>query len=213
MKTITLYDATLREGSQAEDISFSIEDKLRITVRLDNLGLHYIEGGWPGANPKDIGYFKEIQSYSLKNSTVVAFGSTARPGKPVAQDKNLKELLQARTSAVTIFGKVWDVHVREVLKISPADNLTLIEESIAFLKQHVREVFFDAEHFFDGYKASPEYAEQVLAAATRAGADCLVLCDTNGGCLPHDVQHIVRQIKKQHKPNWEYMRIMTVMWP
>ena len=197
MKTITLYDATLREGSQAEDISFSIEDKLRITVRLDNLGLHYIEGGWPGANPKDIGYFKEIQSYSLKNSTVVAFGSTARPGKPVAQDKNLKELLQARTSAVTIFGKVWDVHVREVLKISPADNLTLIEESIAFLKQHVREVFFDAEHFFDGYKASPEYAEQVLAAATRAGADCLVLCDTNGGCLPHEVQHIVRQIKKQ----------------
>ena len=197
MKTITLYDATLREGSQAEDISFSIEDKLRITVRLDNLGLHYIEGGWPGANPKDIGYFKEIQSYSLKNSTVVAFGSTARPGKPVAHDKNLKELLQARTSAVTIFGKVWDVHVREVLKISPADNLTLIEESIAFLKQHVREVFFDAEHFFDGYKASPEYAEQVLAAATRAGADCLVLCDTNGGCLPHEVQHIVRQVKKQ----------------
>ncbi len=198
MKTITLYDATLREGSQAEDISFSIEDKLRITVRLDNLGLHYIEGGWPGANPKDNSYFKEIQSYSLKNSTVVAFGSTARSGKPVAKDKNLQELLQARTSAVTIFGKVWDVHVREVLKISPADNLTLIEESIAFLKQHVREVFFDAEHFFDGYKASPEYAEQVLAAATRAGADCLVLCDTNGGCLPHEVQHIVRQIKKQH---------------
>ena len=197
MKTITLYDATLREGSQTEDISFSIEDKLRITVRLDNLGLHYIEGGWPGANPKDNSYFKEIQSYSLKNSIVVAFGSTARSGKPVAKDKNLQELLQARTNAVTIFGKVWDVHVREVLKISPADNLTLIEESIAFLKQHVREVFFDAEHFFDGYKASPEYAEQVLAAATRAGADCLVLCDTNGGCLPHEVQHIVRQIKKQ----------------
>jgi 2-isopropylmalate synthase len=197
MKTITLYDATLREGSQAEDISFSLEDKLRITVRLDNLGVHYIEGGWPGANPKDISYFKEIQSYSLKNSTVVAFGSTARPGKPVEKDKNLQELLQARTKAVTIFGKAWDVHVHKVLKISPADNLMLIEESIAFLKQHVREVFFDAEHFFDGHKANPEYAEQVLEAATQGGADCLVLCDTNGGCLPHEVQQIVRRVKKQ----------------
>ena len=197
MKTIALYDATLREGSQAEDISFSLEDKLRITVKLDNLGVHYIEGGWPGANPKDIGYFKEIQSYSFKNSTVVAFGSTARPGKPVAKDKNLQELLKARTSAVTIFGKTWDVHVRDVLTISPAENLKLIEESIAFLKQHVREVFFDAEHFFDGYKTNPEYSAQVLEAATRGGADCLVLCDTNGGCLPQEVQQIVRRVKKQ----------------
>jgi len=197
MKTITLYDATLREGSQAEDISFSLEDKLRITVRLDNLGAHYMEGGWPGANPKDISYFKEIQSYSLKNSTVVAFGSTARPGGPVSKDKNLQEILKARTSVVTIFGKTWDVHVRDILKITPAENLKLIRESIAFLKKHVREVFFDAEHFFDGYKANPEYAAQVLGAAAQGGADCLVLCDTNGGCLPHEIQQIVRRIKKQ----------------
>jgi 2-isopropylmalate synthase len=198
MKSITLYDATLREGSQAEDISFSLEDKLRITVKLDNLGVHYIEGGWPGANPKDIGYFKEIRSYSLKHSTVVAFGSTARPGRPVEQDKNLQDLLQARTAAVTIFGKAWDTHVHDVLKISLTDNLTLIEESIAFLKQHVKEVFFDAEHFFDGYKANPEYAAQVLVAAQRGGADCLVLCDTNGGCLPHETEQIVRRAKKMH---------------
>ncbi len=197
MKALILYDATLREGSQSEDISFSLEDKLRITVRLDNLGMHYIEGGWPGANPKDISYFKKIQSYSLKNSTIVAFGSTARPGKPVAKDKNLQELIKARTSAVTIFGKTWDIHVHDVLKISPAENLKLIGESIAYLKKHVREVFFDAEHFFDGYKANPEYAAQVLEAATQGGADCLVLCDTNGGCLPHEVQQIVRRVKKQ----------------
>jgi len=199
MKTITLYDATLREGSQAEDIAFSLEDKLRITVKLDNLGVHYIEGGWPGANPKDIRYFKEIQSYSLKHSTVVAFGSTARHGKPVTKDKNLQALLQAGTRAVTIFGKAWDVHVRDVLKISPEENLKLIEDSIAFLKQHGKEIFFDAEHFFDGYKANPAYALQVLAAATQGGADCLVLCDTNGGCLPHDIMHIVQQVKEQHR--------------
>lgn len=198
MKSITLYDATLREGSQAEDISFSLEDKLRITVRLDNLGVHYIEGGWPGANPKDIGYFREIASYSLKNATVTAFGSTARPGKPVEQDKNLQELLQARTSAVTIFGKAWGVHVRDVLRITPEENLALIEASIAFLKKHVREVFFDAEHFFDGFRAEPDYADAVLAAAVRGGADCLVLCDTNGGCLPHDVLQIIRRVKKNH---------------
>jgi len=198
MKTVTLYDTTLREGNQAEDISFSLEDKLRITVKLDNLGVQYIEGGWPGSNPKDISYFKEIQSYSLKHSTVVAFGSTARPGKPVEKDKNLLNLLKARTNAVTIFGKTWDTHVHDVLKISPAENLTLIKESIAFLKQHVREVFFDAEHFFDGYKSNSEYAAQVLEAATQGGADCLVLCDTNGGCLPNEVQHIVRKIKKQN---------------
>jgi len=198
MKNVTLYDATLREGSQAEDISFSLEDKLRITVRLDNLGVHYIEGGWPGSNPKDIGYFREIGSYSLKNSTVVAFGSTARPGRPAAQDKNLHDLLLAKTDAVTIFGKSWDIHVRDVLKISPDENLSLIEESIAFLKRHVKEVFFDAEHFFDGFKTNPDYADSVLTAAQRGGADCLVLCDTNGGCLPHEVQHIVRRVKKQH---------------
>jgi len=198
MKTIHLYDATLREGSQAEDISFSLEDKLRITVRLDNLGIHYIEGGWPGANPKDISYFKEIQSHSLKHATVVAFGSTARPGKPVAQDKNLQELLKARTNAVTIFGKTWDVHVRDILKISLAENLNLIKESIAFLKQNIREVFFDAEHFFDGYKANPNYAIKIIEAVVRGGADCLVLCDTNGGCLPHEIQQIVRRVKKEH---------------
>jgi 2-isopropylmalate synthase len=196
MKKIFLYDTTLREGNQAEDISFSLEDKLRITVKLDNLGVHFIEGGWPSSNPKDFDYFKEIKSYSLKNATVVAFGSTAKPGTAVQQDKNLNDLINAQTEAVTIFGKAWDVHVREVLKISLEQNLKLIEESLRYLKKSVPKVFFDAEHFFDGFKADQEYAIKVLQHAVKGGADCVVLCDTNGGALPFEIREIIASVKK-----------------
>jgi 2-isopropylmalate synthase len=198
-KEIFLYDSTLREGNQAEDISFSLEDKLRITERLDILGVHFIEGGWPTSNLKDFNYFKEIRSYKLKNSTVVAFGSTAKPGVSIERDKNLNDLINAQTEAVTIFGKAWDVQVREVLNIDLDQNLKLIEESVLYLKKRIPKVFFDAEHFFDGYKTNPKYAIRVLEHAVNGGADCIVLCDTNGGTLPFELPDIIEQIKKQIK--------------
>jgi len=197
MEQILLYDATLREGNQTEDISFSLEDKLRITQRLDELGLHYIEGGWPSSNPKDFQYFKEIKNYSLKSAVVTAFGSTAKPGAAIEHDKNLNDLINARTDAVTIFGKSWDIHIKGVLKISLEDNVRLIEESLSYLKRNVPKVFFDAEHFFDGYKAHPEYAVSTLRHALSGGADCLVLCDTNGGTLPYEIHRIISAVKQE----------------
>ncbi len=197
MDTVYLYDATLREGNQAEDIAFSLEDKLRITAKLDELGVHFVEGGWPTSNPKDFQYFKEIAAYDLKHTTVVAFGSTAKPGVPVEQDRNLQDLVQAGTKAVTIFGKSWDLHVTDVLGISLEENLALIESSVGYLKKYVEKVFFDAEHFLDGYKANPAYAVQVLQHAVAGGADWLVLCDTNGGSLPSEVSAIVTAVKQE----------------
>ena len=197
MKQIVLYDATLREGNQTEDISFSLEDKLRITQRLDELGMHYIEGGWPGSNPKDLQYFKEVKKFRLKNSIVTAFGSTAKSGSAVEKDKNLNDLINAHTEAVTIFGKSWDIHIKSVLKIALADNLQLIHNSIGYLKRHVPMVFFDAEHFFDGYKAHPDYAINILRSALSGGADCLVLCDTNGGTLPYEIHKIISDVRRK----------------
>ena len=196
-RAIFLYDATLREGNQSEDISFSIEDKLRITEKLDEIGIHFIEGGWPTSNKKDLNYFKAVRSCNLKNATVVAFGSTAKPGSPVEKDRNLNDLINAGTEAVTIFGKSWDIHVRDVLKIELEENLRLIEESVCYLKKNVKKVFFDAEHFFDGFKANPEYAIRVLRHAVNGGADCIVLCDTNGGTLPFEITDIIKKVKKQ----------------
>ncbi len=196
MSNVILYDTTLREGNQAEDIAFSLEDKLRITQKLDELGVHYIEGGWPSSNATDYDYFQEISRHSLKKAVVTAFGSTAKPGTEISRDKNLNGLITAGTRAVTIFGKTWDIHVRDVLKISLEDNLRLIEDSLRYLKAHVAEVFFDAEHFFDGFKANREYALKVLQHAAAAGADCIILCDTNGGSLPHDVREMVTAAAK-----------------
>ncbi len=198
-KKILLYDATLREGNQAEDIAFTLEDKLRITEKIDNLGVHFIEGGWPTSNKKDFNYFKEVKSYNLKNSTVVAFGSTAKPGSPVNKDKNLNDLINAQTEAVTIFGKSWDLQVHDVLKINLEQNLKLIEESVLYLKKRVPLVFFDAEHFFDGFKANPEYAIRVLTHAVNGGADCVILCDTNGGTLPFELPKIIKSVKEHIK--------------
>jgi len=195
MSLIKLYDTTLRDGTQAEDISFLVQDKVRIAQKLDELGIHYIEGGWPGSNPKDIAFFKDIRKVSLQQAKIAAFGSTRRAKTTPDKDNNIRTLVQAEPDVVTIFGKTWDFHVREALRISLEENLELINDSLAYLKQHVPEVIYDAEHFFDGYKADPEYALKTLEAAQDAGADCIVLCDTNGGTMPYEVGEIIESVK------------------
>lgn len=194
---MVIYDTTLRDGTQAEDIAFSVEDKLRIALRLDELGLDYIEGGWPGSNPKDLAFFREVRNYSLKKSTIVAFGSTAKARTAPDADANLKAVLGAKTQAVTIFGKSWDVHVRDALRITLEQNLALIRDSLKFLKTAVPKVFFDAEHFFDGFKGNPEYALATLKAAAEAKVDTIVLCDTNGGTLPSETVEIIQAVKEK----------------
>ncbi len=194
---VFLYDTTLRDGTQAEDISFQIQDKVRIAKHLDALGIDYIEGGWPGSNPKDIGFFEAIQKETLSHSKIAAFGSTRRARISPDQDNNIKMLIEARPDVVTIFGKTWDFHVREALRVSLEENLDMINDSLAYLKQRVGEVIYDAEHFFDGYKANPEYALKTLQAAAQAGADCLVLCDTNGGTLPHEIPLIMERVRAE----------------
>jgi len=196
VKQIKIYDTTLRDGSQAEDISFSVEDKIRIAKRLDDLGIHYIEGGWPGSNPRDQKFFKEVMNYPFKHAKIVSFGSTTRPGTLPEKDHNLRSLISSHTPLITIFGKTWDIHVREALRIDLRSNLSLISQSLKFLKLHCPEVFFDAEHFFDGYKANPAYAREVLKKAQDAGADCIILCDTNGGTLCQELQEIIREVKR-----------------
>lgn len=199
MRTIKIYDTTLRDGSQAEDISFSVEDKIRITEKLDDFGIHYIEGGWPGSNPKDAGFFKKIRKAPLKNAKVVAFGSTKRPRLKAKDDSNLKALLDAGTEAITIFGKSWDLHVKDALRITLKENLDLIGDSISYLKGKGGEVFYDAEHFFDGYRANPEYALKTLKVAEESGADCIILCDTNGGMMPSELGTIFKEVKSHIK--------------
>ncbi len=193
MPQVTLYDTTLRDGAQTEGISYSVEDKLRITEKLDALGLHYIEGGWP-SNPKDAEFFRRAAKLRLASSTLTAFGSTRRAGS-AANDPNLRALLKAETPTLTIFGKSWDLHVRDVLKISLEDNLKVIADSVAFLKRHGRTVIYDAEHYFDGYKDNPAYALKTLRAAVDAGADAVVFCDTNGGSLPSEIAQIIATAK------------------
>ncbi|HLC19109.1 MAG TPA: citramalate synthase [Thermodesulfobacteriota bacterium] len=194
-RKVILYDTTLRDGTQAEDISFSVEDKVRITQRLDDLGIHYIEGGWPGSNPRDIEFFNAMRGQRLSRATLVAFGATRRGGIRAKDDQNIKALLKSGTPAVTVFGKTWKLHVKKALRVTLAENLEMIHDSVSYLKKRVGEVFYDAEHFFDGYKEDPEYSVKTLLAARDAGADCLVLCDTNGGCLPFDLSEIVREVR------------------
>ncbi len=195
MSLVKLYDTTLRDGTQAEDVSFLVADKIRIAQKLDELGIHYIEGGWPGSNPKDIAFFKEIKKVTLQQAKIAAFGSTRRARTTPAKDNNIRTLIQAEPDVVTIFGKTWDFHVREALRISLEENLELIYDSLAYLKENVGEVIYDAEHFFDGYKADPDYALKTLKAAEEAGADCIVLCDTNGGTLPQEFPEILAAVK------------------
>lgn len=184
---VEIYDTTLRDGSQAEDIAFTVEDKLRIVERLDEFGIRYIEGGWPGSNPRDEAFFKAARPLRLKQATLAAFGATRRAGTKAGEDNNLKMLLRAETPAITIFGKTWDLHVRDDLRISRQENLEVIYDSIAYLKKHVDTVIFDAEHFFDGFRSAPEFALDCCRAAADGGADLVCLCETNGGRLPHEV--------------------------
>lgn len=195
MNKIELYDTTLRDGAQSEGISFSVADKMKICEKLDELGVHFIEGGWPGANPKDMEFFKKAKSLNLKNSELVAFGSTRHAGTEASRDKVLNALLGAGTRTITIFGKSWDLHVKDVFKCDLDENLLMIEDSVKFLKSMGRTVFFDAEHFFDGYKANKEYAIKCIKAASLAGAARIVLCDTNGGTVTSQVFEIVEEVK------------------
>ncbi len=192
---VEIYDTTLRDGSQLEGISLTVDDKLRIAEQLDFLGVGYIEGGWPGANPKDDEFFRRAATeLELSTSELVAFGSTRRVKGRVDDDQTLANLLAAGTGVVCIVGKCWDYHVTEALRTDLDEGVAMVRDSIEYLVAQDRRVFFDAEHFFDGYKANPEFSLRVLEAATMAGADCLVLCDTNGGSLPFDVERIVGEV-------------------
>ena len=193
---VQLYDTTLRDGAQREGISFSVEDKLRIAKKLDELGVHFIEGGWPGSNPKDEEFFSKAQSLDLSFAILVAFGSTRRPKVEAEKDPNLRSLLDAETEVVTIVGKSWDLQVTQVLDTALDENLRMIADSIGYLKSKGKRVFFDAEHFFDGYKANASYALETLKIASEAGAECLVLCDTNGGTMPGDITIICDAARK-----------------
>ena len=195
MQSIELYDTTLRDGAQSEGISFSVTDKLKICEKLGEIGIHFIEGGWPGANPKDMSFFKDARSLNLKKSELVAFGSTRHAHTKANQDKVLKGLLAAGTKFIMLFGKSWDLHVRDVFRVDLDENLRMIEDSIKFLKSKGRRVFYDAEHFFDGYKNNKDYALKTLRVARDAGAERIVLCDTNGGMLTSQVFEIVGEVK------------------
>ena len=197
VKRVSIYDTTLRDGSQGEGVSFSLDDKLNITQKLDYLGVDYIEGGWPGSNPKDMEFFQAVQELKLQHSRIAAFSATRKPGGTVRQDSNIRALMESAAPVVTLVGKSWDFHVVRALETSLEENLSMVADSVSYLKEQGREVIFDAEHFFDGFRNNPEYALQVLAAAERAEADCLVLCDTNGGTMPWDIAEVVRQVRER----------------
>jgi 2-isopropylmalate synthase len=195
MKDVLIFDTTLRDGCQAEDISFTLEDKLRIAEKLEEMGVDYIEGGFPGSNPRDAEFFKKVKKIGLKHARIAAFGMTRKPSSKPSQDLSLKTLLDADAPVVTLVGKAWDLHVREALRISKRANLEIIADSVAFIKKRVDEVVFDAEHFFDGYRSDPEYALECLKAAEEGGADWIVLCDTNGGRIPSEIRAAIAALK------------------
>ncbi len=192
---VTIFDTTLRDGTQGEGVSLSVDDKLKIAKKLDLLGVHYIEGGWPGSNNKDIEFFERIKSVSLKHAKVTAFGSTRRKGIKASDDANLQKIVESGVTVATIFGKSWDFHVTTALQTTLEENIAMIADSVSFLKECGLEVIYDAEHFFDGYKHNSEYALNTIRAAERAGASWVVLCDTNGGSLPGEITSIVTTVK------------------
>ncbi len=194
MKPVTIYDTTLRDGTQGTGISFSVLDKIRVAQRLDAFGVDFIEGGWPGSNPRDAAFFAEAAKLTWKNARITAFGSTRRGGIAVEADAQVRVLLEAQTPVVTIVGKTWLLHVTEVLNVTAEENLGMIADTVAYLKKNGREVFYDAEHFFDSYKDNPEYSLKTLRAARDAGADVLVLCDTNGGSLSEEIGRITGEV-------------------
>jgi len=192
---IQIYDTTLRDGTQGESVSFSMQDKLRVARKLDEFGVNYIEGGWPGSNEKDLEFFSRAAKETWKNAKIAAFGSTAHPKNKPENDPNLRMLIEAETPVVTIFGKSWDFHVETALRITLEENIELIRTSVAYIKAQGRDVIYDAEHFFDGFAANPEYALQTLRAAEEGGANLICLCDTNGGGLPGKLQEAIRQVQ------------------
>ncbi|WP_243366663.1 citramalate synthase [Fundidesulfovibrio soli] len=196
MVKVQIYDTTLRDGAQAVDINLTAEDKMRIALKLDELGVDYIEGGWPGSNPTDKRFFEDVQGHRLKHARIAAFGSTHNPKNTAETDPNLKGLVASRAPVLTIFGKTWDQHVTEALRVDLPRNLELIENSLAWLKPQCEELFFDAEHFFDGFRINREYALECLKRAHQGGAEVLVLCDTNGGTLPCDIRKICDAVMK-----------------
>jgi 2-isopropylmalate synthase len=191
---VFIYDTTLRDGTQGEKINFSAEEKLRIARRLDEMGFHYIEGGWPGSNPKDVRFFEMAKGHTFKNARLTAFGSTRKAGVRPESCRNIKALLKAETPVVTIFGKSWDLHATEILGVTLKENLAMIHDSVTYLKGKGKEVIYDAEHFFDGYRKNQTYALKTIKTAFAAGADWIVLCDTNGGTLPHDLTDAVQKV-------------------
>lgn len=197
MPFVEIYDTTLRDGAQGEGISFSLADKIKLALQLDKLGVHYIEGGWPGSNPKDEAFFHMISERRLTSAKIAAFGATRKPGGRPETDSNIQMIVSTRAPVATLFGKSWDLHVFEALATTLEENLIMIRDSVAYLKSRGKEVIYDAEHFFDGYKNNPVYALATLAAACEGGADRIVLCDTNGGSLPHEIGQIVRLVSEQ----------------
>jgi 2-isopropylmalate synthase len=193
---ISIYDTTLRDGSQGEGISFSVSDKIRIAHELNKLGVHFVEGGWPGSNPKDIEFFREIRNHKFETTKIAAFGSTRRSNVLPENDDNLIKLLESETPAVTMFGKSWTLHVLKILKTTLDENVKMIYDSIKLMKDNGRLGFYDAEHFFDGYKDDPKYAIETLLSAQEAGADCIILCDTNGGSMPGEIRSIIQAVKQ-----------------
>ena len=194
---IQIYDTTLRDGTQSEGFNLSANDKVRVAQKLDDFGVFFIEGGWPGSNPKDVEFFERARDMKWKNALITAFGSTCRVKGGPEDDANIKALLDSKTPVCTIFGKTWNLHVTDVLLTTLDDNLRIIEQSVAYLKANGKRVIYDAEHFFDGYKADGSYALETLKAAIRGGAEMVVLCDTNGGSMPWDVERIIREMKSQ----------------
>lgn len=197
VKNVEIYDTTLRDGAQREGISFSVADKIQIVKLLDEMGIDYIEGGWPGSNPKDMDFFSRIQEIPLQQIKIAAFGSTRHAHSDVTSDDNVRALLEARTPVVTVVGKSWDFHVSHALGTTMEENLAMIGDTVFYLKKKGRRVIFDAEHFFDGYRSNPRYTLDTIRAAAENGADTVVLCDTNGGTMPLDVQAIIQEVKKE----------------
>lgn len=201
-RSFWIYDTTLRDGAQREGISLSLDDKLKIARELDRLGVPFIEGGWPGANPKDVQFFWRLQEEPLTQAEMVAFCSTRRPHKQAASDPMLQPILSAGTQWITVFGKSWDLHVTDGLKTTLAENLAMIDDTIRFLVSQKRRVIYDAEHWFDGYRANPDYALETLQVAIAAGAEWIVFCDTNGGTLPHEIQQVCQTVIPALTPTW-----------
>jgi 2-isopropylmalate synthase len=210
MNQVQVYDTTLRDGCQAEGVAFSVADKLRVAVALDDFGVAFIEGGWPNeTNPRDREFFAQAADREWKNARIAAFGSTCRGGVKAEDDTQLHQLLASQAPVITIFGKSWDLHAREILRVPLEENLRMIEESVAFLKSQGRTVFFDGEHFFDGYRADAEYALETLRAAVRGGADGLIPCDTNGGSMPWQVHELTQKLVAEFPSRWASTRTTT----